>query len=285
MTSPSITYGHGFLTDCTATTEKGVAWAETESGLPSALTVLSGDIFKIEGTCDNVADEYAYYEYDLATNLSTDTFTKYLVLFKTSAASSGLQAKIEFVFTVGSQLIELGFSTSWTTATGTVTAGKTLDKVRLYADDDADAVAAGTFQVYYDFVLVYKNNFSFPHADVEAMALSNQWARLVIPGRDGPVKQFVGADDYKVKVSGDMANWETWGSGSGASQAFGEYLLRLYLEAHNEPFNWFSSDLVTQKFSVDRLALSKDKDRKSPRSYTFDLSRYSLSSLSDTNWD
>jgi len=284
MTAPTITYGHGFLTDCDDTT----GWAETESGLPATLTVNDGDVFEIEGTCDNVADEFAYYEYDM-TNISSDTYPKITIRYKTSDASNALGAKVVLIFVgggAGSQtVLSTSFSTSWTETTVAITAGETIDKIQIHAQDNPDAVDAGTFQVYFDFIMIHKGTFTFPDvSDVENLTLENRYADIEIPGRSGDVTQFLGSHSYPFMVRGDMDNWGTWGSGSGATQTFGEYLKDIFDNADSEPFQWFTSDLIDMKVTCRKLDLFKAAKSKTARRFELLLHRYSLSDYDADSW-
>jgi hypothetical protein len=148
-----------------------------------------------------VADEYAYYEYDLPTNLSTDVYNKYLVRWKTSAASNGLQAKIYFGYTVGPSPIHvLGFSTDWAVWTGSLTAGKTLDKIRIYADDNPDTINSGTYYVYYDFIMFFPDWFVFPNTDSIRVKPSPKYGLTDMPSGIVDKTQNLGSESATVDI-------------------------------------------------------------------------------------
>ena len=166
----NTTYGHGFFDDCNDKDREGTdtnSWEVNENlnnmaGGDATLTVDNGDYFKIEAVFDGGAgvDEYCYYEFDM-TNISSDVYTQYLIRWKTSDAANGAMAKVFLDFTAGDQtILTSSYSTDWTVSTGTITAGKTIDQIRLYADDDG---TDGTFYVYYDFTLLFKNTFTLPN--------------------------------------------------------------------------------------------------------------------------
>jgi len=107
---------------------------ETEDGNTAALTVVDGDIFKIEVTA-SVGNKVAYYSYpdeggapDI--DILSTTYPKALFRYKTSSTS--IKAKIVLVFSSGTQtILDETSSTSWTTGTANITTAKTSKKNKI----------------------------------------------------------------------------------------------------------------------------------------------------------
>jgi len=273
MTNPTITYSHGFLTDCDSATN----WTETASPTltSTGLTVLYNDIFKLTGTA-STAGQYTYWEYDL-TNISSDTFTKFLIRYKTSASSTGLGAKVELVFTSGTQIIlDTSFSTVWKVASGTITKGKTIDKIRLYAV--SDAASSGEY-VLYDFILLCKGTFTFPQCDDVSIDLTNVYADLTPPTRVGDVTQYLAMNSPIIRLTGKIdVDTSNWGS------PYGEYLLYIWREACSDPWQWFTSDLINCKVTPRAFHISQSSDSKALRVWNCELRKYDKSSGAETTW-
>jgi hypothetical protein len=284
LTQPTISFGHGFLDDCNDIT----GWTKTEAGLAASMTAEHGDYFEISGTCDNVANEYAYYTKDI-TDISTTIYPKLLVRWKTSEAANGLQARITawyndatFTDTV------LGFSTIWKTSTIDLVAGKTLDKIRIYADDNPDTIAAGTFYVYFDFILVCQGIFTFPFVSggVELEGFNNL-QHLKIPGKVGNATQYLGGDDSTIRVYGDIDTTGVDASGvpvinSGWHGRWtthdGETFYQILHYGFGDPWQWFTSDVATLKVTLDHMVLKQAKANENLLSYDLLMHEYRLGS-------
>jgi len=285
LTKPTISYGHGFLDDCTAATL--ASWAETEAGVVATMTVSNDDYFVIAGTCDNVADEYVYYERDI-TNISTTIHPKLLVRWKTSAAANGLEAKINVTYDDASATqTTLGFSTSWTTTVITLPTGKTVDKIRLIADDNPDTVAAGTFYVYFDFVLICQGIFPWPSFGGVELEGFNNLQHLKIPGKVGNATQYLGGDDSTIRVYGDIDSTGTNAAGVPLvgegwhgkwTTHDGEAFYQILHYAFGDPWEWFTSDVVSLKVTLDRMRISQAKTDENLLSYELDMHEYRLGS-------
>lgn len=231
IAKPTISNTHGWSTGCDDTT----GWTESETGLDCALSVINGGKFELEGTCDSAAGELATYTKDI-TNISTNIYPNYMMRWKTSHSSNALRAVVEFDFTSGSQFVYLGFNTGWTVSTGTLTADKTLDKVILYADDDPNTVDSGTYQVYYDFLFIYADTFTFPYVSEKVdVKLKNRYVDIAIPGRVTDVTQYLGAESAIIEIVGDMEQG-SWGTPKG------EKFLNIIHNASTEPFQWLTCD-------------------------------------------
>ena len=249
----SITYGHGFLTDCEDTT----GWTEKSSPTltDTALTVLHDDWFQLTGTATD-ANQLTYWEYDV-TDISSDVYRKFKIRAKTSTAATGLQAYATLEFTSGNQVIlPLTFSTTWTVVSGTITSGKTIDKVRLQAH--SDAACSGEY-VLYDYLLLYKDDFPFPNV---AYGLNFtppvRQAFLSIPGRGGDLTQQLGTSSATVTASCDLdiGTWTITPQG----QTF-HVPAQVFMDiAHNsgtEPWQWLDTGQEQFKVTVDQPAFRR----------------------------
>lgn len=253
MTSakPSITYMHGFLDDCNDVT----GWIQHDVGLGATLTTENDDWLKITGTPDAVGDEYTYYEKNIP-NISSTLYPKLLVRWKTSAiAAPGLQAKITVWYDDSSSTeTTLGFSAGWKTTTIDLPTGKMIAEISIYADDNPNTLAAGTFYVYFDFILICGGVFVFPNcAGGLIFTPSSRDINLQIVSRIGNVDQYMGADDATVECSCnlDIGNWKRT-----LDTVNGEVFMDIVHNSYREPFQWL--DTGTEQFKV-RLATPKFK--------------------------
>lgn len=291
LTKPTITYGHEFLEDCDAIT----GW--TEDAAPTlggtSCTILRGDIFEIEGTPAGAGDESTYWQNNTP-NFNSDDYTHYVVRWKTSASSDGLGARVVLGYPGGTQeLLESTgipqYSAYWKVTSGTITPGENIQWIRFYADDYPNTVAAGPFQVYYDFALLCKNYFTWPHVAPGGinMQFPNRYVDIGIPGRGSPITQYMGgAEPIMITLRGDMKSGEKWGSLTGgladnSLETYGEYLAKVWLEADTDPWQWFESDLVKCKVTPRAPVLKQVSDNKAYRVYEYPLAYYSLSDIDD----
>jgi len=281
-------------------------------------TYLHGDIQRIQLDCDNAATvESGFYSYpnkDGANNLgfSTTTYPKFLVRYKTSATSAGAAAKVVLAFNgyVAAQSVDTNiaaghaqeilpnsYSTTWTTATGDITASKTLDHILFFAECDATTPNA-TYYVYYDFVLVHKGTFTFPYWHGVYYDIFCKAPSLEVFGRDGDIEQRGGMKSPLITVEGMMDSSDLgvrWKDAPATSSLTVRGLLgnRFYeimrgMEGdYREPWNWFTSDLVNCKVVPTNhpLRLSQQKDLKEQRKYSLHFKQYTLSSLGEADWD
>jgi len=285
MTTPTITYGHGFLTDCNSST----GWNKTEVGMESTLTVENDDIFVISGICNSPNNEYAYYEKDI-TDISSSVYTKFYVRWKTSVASNGAGLLVTLFFTDASQQDIVGtqatqvFSTSWTITSGTITPNKTIDKLRIYIGDTPDTISSGTYYVYVDFILLCKNVFTFPNT-MHGLEFTppTRYANIEIPSRVTDVTQNLGSRSATVRVGCnlDRARLDTtsstctgddWKRPQGVDTEYqtdhekGEVFLDIAHNSYAEPFQW----LNTGKYRF-KVTLEEPVFREQSNEHTLDL--------------
>lgn len=260
-----ITHGHGYLTDCDDKTDYATTGNSADPLGSPTLTVLHGDVFQIEGTCDAVADEYVYYQADIsALSISSTTYPNFLIRWKTSASSLGLGLRAYYTlnagaideYMVGTTTVP-EYSSSWKLTTGAITTGKTIDYVTFYADDYPNSVASGTHQVYIDFVLFYAGTFTFPNV---AYGLDftppPRYATIPIPSRVGDVTQNLGSESATVRVSCDLDidnatnDWKRPQRTLSPKTDYvnGEVFMEIAHLSSTEPWQWL--DTGTEQFKV-----------------------------------
>lgn len=284
MTEPSITYGHGYLSDC----DDKTSW--TEDGAPTLtdtdLTVEHGDFFKVIGTATG-AGESTYWVYDI-TDIPQSTYKKFLVRWKTSASSNGIGAKVVLDFSTDlsdtQTILDTGFNTSFQVASGDITTGKTMKRVLFYGVSDAACTAE---YAYYDFLLLHKGTFTFPYVHDIHPVFDNRYVDIAIPGRLGDITQYLGAPSPSIRLTGKL----DIGDAGSPTYAWGhpalEYLYRIWQEAHSDPWQWFSTGGLTDddriincKVTLRKLDFTEHKE--ATRDWTLDLKHYSLSSGDET---
>lgn len=281
MTMPTLTYGHGYLTDCDDIT----GWTENRTNMLAAdavLSVLYNDIFQIKAVFNDGpgTDEHCYYEYDLNPNIMSNTFTKFLLRYKTSEGSAGAQAKAELVFTAGTQtILDESYSTTWKVVAGDITPAKTIDKVRFYADDELNVTPNGTYYVWYDFMLLHKGTFTFPFVNGSIFLTGpKESVEIAILCKDAGNIQHLGMESPRILIEGTMDTNVSWGTPDG------EYLY--YILRDHDVWQWLTSDLINCKVVVDQegLRLGYDKNVAAQRIWTLPLKLYSQSSLGEVTW-
>jgi len=284
MTHPTITYSHAVLYDDGDPT----GWAKVETGTcPSTLTSEFGDIFKIESAPGTAGDDYVTYTKS-GLSISTTLYRKLLVRWKTSDVGSGMEAKLKLTYTtVGAKTTTLGFSTAWKTTTIALEEADTLTAIAMIADDNPNTLAAGTFQVRFDFILVadififpfvHDINVDFPECDVH----------LPIPGRRNPVTQYVGGrEPVTITLSGkiDVGPSSSWGN------PLLRYLIDIWQSSHSDAWQWLtiggatdSDRLINCKVRPGRLRIGQIKSDEATRTWSLPLKLYSLSNLDETTW-
>ena len=88
-----------------------------------------------------------------------------------------------------------------------------------------------------------------------------QFIDLKIPGRVGNVTQYLGLVSRIIRLSSVMEN---------SSPEYEEYLIRTWLKMRSDPWQWFSSNLITGKMIVGDLNIDKKA-----RIWTLDMHEYS----------
>lgn len=255
----SITWGHGFLEDFHWRPDATLAtdWVETESGLTCAESLLYDDYLKLEGTCDNAADEWAVYLRTISSlSLSTSTYGKVLVRWKTSASSNGLGLRVVIAYTAGSgggNTVIVGttnpeFSTAWTVTSGTLTSGRIIQSIAVYADDYPNTIDSGTFQTYLDFILIHQNVFTIPNFSKFRFHPPPSYAQVPIPGMVGDITQNLGSELAWIEAQCDM-NVGNWKRTSDYQQ--GDIFKDMAHATYWEPWHWLDDGIHQFKVTLD----------------------------------
>ena len=247
---PKITYGHGFLDDCTDDTQSD--WTQISNSWGGiTFSVVDDDVFKFNCTSgDAGVQESATYENSLSVSLSTSVYTRYYVRWKTSVASQGaglvVYAKYSdnsVQYLVGTNTSTPAFSTTWTVNTGTLTTGKTLTDIVIIVVEDDGSLSSGTTTVYVDFILIVKDRFTFPHAENAVFTPPPRYAQLKIPLRVGDILQMLGLDSavFQCSCNLDVGDWKRSGD-----TVNGEVFMDIVHNSQTEPWQWLDTDLGQQ---------------------------------------
>lgn len=265
MTTPTITWGIPWETDCDDTT----GWSEVEDGNTATLTVDSGTIFNINVSA-SVGNKSVYYEYDF-TNIPN--YANIYIRYRTS--DNSIKAKVVLVFTVGTQeVLAETSSTTWALAGGAITTGKTIDKIRIYATQ-------ATGNVYFHWFMIYKGTFTFPDFKRILYDFPVKITKLSIPGRDTDILQHLGRDNAKFTIEGTMQAGETWGS---TNLTYGEWL---YVILRERKFQWLTTDQGNFKVMVDPVGFhfGQEADSGQQLTYSLKLIEYEAGDTSATTFD
>jgi len=265
----TITYGHGWLSDCNTTT----GWVETEDGNVGSVSVLYDDWFIIHITSSSGNKIYyiSYPDEGGASNLSLNS-TLYTVIYYRYLANGSAKAKIVLVFSDATTQTVLAetTSTAWKTGFAYITSGKTIDHIRFYANQ-----AAG--DVYYDFALICMSIFSFPNVghglDVR---LPPRYAIIPISSRIGDVTQNLGSESATVNVSCDLnrGSWKRSGD-----YIDGEVFYDIAHNSYQEPFQWLDTGSEQFKVTLETPVVHRISDgRKTQRILDLQFREYSRSS-------
>jgi len=253
---PSITHTHGTVDDCNSTT----SWTKVVVGSLAATThtILYDDYFDLTGTCTDANNEYMYvWKSVLALSLSTTLYPKLVVRWKTSAIANGLQARVKVYYSDASFTDTiLGFSAGWTTTVVDLTADKTISTVQLHADDNPDTLAAGTFHVYYDFVMFCGGVFTFPNcAGGLQFTPPSRHVASPIPSRLCDVTQFLGTDSATVESTSnlDIGNWKR-----STDSVNGDVFLDIAHNSYKEPWQWLDTGTERFKVTLDRPVFRRE---------------------------
>lgn len=284
MTLPTLTYQHKEFDDFRYVDEAAfkAVWDENLVNMVGGdvtASIIDADILKLNVVFDQGAtDEHVYYKLNFDDFLS-NTYKRYVMRVKTSHASAGAKAKVVLVFTSGNQeIVPLDYYSAWTAFSGQITADKTVSEIRIYADDDG---TNGTFQVYYDFILLTKDIITLPDFVNNRLHAQNVYVDLHPPGRLGEHSQYMGMKSPEIRLNGKMdtdAGWE------GAAGITGEALYILLKSAENDVWNWFTSDLLNCKMTVRDLNLNQEADSKSQRVWDMLLKMANISGGTSDNW-
>jgi hypothetical protein len=287
MTNPTITCGHGHTDDCISTTAYTEERAAGMTDPDTTFSVDAGDIFNLQGVCDNYAVAEWFGEYKTV-SVSTTLYPRYLILWKTGVSANGMGAKVNIHTNAGNHFV-VGtegatqppeFDTSWHMTTGTLTAGETIDLIEFYAAKWPLTVNSGTYNVYYDFLLLRNSIFTFPFISGHVeMDMENLFADLDLLQRGGNESQYLGLRSPQITITGEMDTNTLWGS-----NPIGNSLYKLFHEPFTSPFEWFTSDIINCKVTPRRFTISQSSDSKGIRTFTCQLKKFDRSSGTASPW-
>ena len=247
----SLTYGHGKLYDFESVT----GWTEHEDGNTASFAT-DGDVTTITVTV-SAGNKTYYMDNDDNLGLSTSTYTKILGRYKTSDTNIKAEVVLEFSDAATQTVLAETSSTTWQTFSATITTAKTLDHIRLHADQ-----ATGT--VEYDFVLVYQADFTFPSNQPEEMTFNPcppRIAFLDVPGRSGDITQGLATHSSTVDMICDL-DIGTWTRASNpADYIKGEVFIDIAHNLKDEPWQWFDSEYEQFKATLTDCRFVRRGDR------------------------
>jgi len=262
LTKPIITFGHGVQIDCNRISggTEGT-WIEEEAyAANGTVEPIYDEYFDLENTGGAV--DYGIYN---NTNLSLNTTLYKYILIRYKTSSTNIKAKViaEFSDTSTQTLLEETSSTTYTVVSKALTTSKTLDHLHLWANN-------ATGHIYYDFVFVFKNVFTFPNTE-----FGKYWippARNIdieIPSRVTNITQNLGAPSARFECSCDL-DLGTWkrliANGYDADDYVnGQVFDEISHNSYQNAWNWLNTGMGRQlKVVLDgEPRFSEDGDRHS----------------------
>lgn len=267
-----ISYGPGYRDDCNLskpeyheTENPNGPWVkQTSPTLTATLTNKEGDFYMIDATSGSGS---VYWENDID-NRDPGIYKKFLFRYATS--SSNIKAKIELIFTGGSQIV-LDESSSIPWAYGCVDVDDDkgdVDKIRIYA-------TSGAGEVLYDFLLLTEGFWQIPYVSRDGksggvdLSILRDVVKMKPPGRS-VIHQDLGLGQVQIRLIGDMDTRSEW-----KTNPVGSPLYQILLDGG---WQWFDSDLIKCKvLPVDfkpSLAAGSGKQRL----WGLTLEQYSVAS-------
>lgn len=239
MTKPSITYGQGWLDDCNKLTGLTYGdWKETDPDGKLITTAVSDDWFysiKLAGGTDPYL---SYPDESGANNLSLSTTIYKKIRWRFKGLSGAVFAKIVAVFSDASTQTVLSdtASTTFTCNSTTLTSGKILDHIRLY-------VTGGGY-LFYDFIMVYKDDFTFPNTAYGRRYIpAPRNISQEYPQRTSDIIQNLGSKSarFHCECDLDVGTWTRTGD-TNKGQVFEDISHNSWLE----PFQWLDTGMGRQ---------------------------------------
>lgn len=236
----TISYGYknGFMDDCDDTS----GWTKTDNGNTSTFTIDNDDYFKLDVTVSGGNEETKVVN-DTNIGVSTTVYTQIRCRYKCSNANIKAKIIAEYTGAEGTKVVLADISsTTWTVVTVTLDSAKTLDHIQLYADH-----AVGT--VYYDFILVYKGDFTLPNTaggmNLDPLPV---YSYISIPSRTTDITQNLGSECAVINLLGCDLDQGTWKRTTPADTIDGEVFLEIAHNSGSEPWQWLETG--SHKFKV-----------------------------------
>ena len=283
----AITHGHAYCYDGETIT----GWTEYVHRMtPANATPTSedGDILQIAALTDDAGEiEFCYYEFD-NTDFPTSTYGELHMKYRTSTNSNAIEPRLQLLFSDGSaQTIHFSYSTTLIVRKASITPGKSLEKIRLYAYSPATAPTT-TYYIYVDWLMMHKGTFEFPNVRPGGVfpRFHENVAKLSVPGRHGPIRQRLGMDDLAIIIRGEMQSGETWGS---ISSRYGDYFMDIIRGMNEvtdtrEPFQYLFTDLGNFQVILESFEPTQDSETHAMRGYTLTFAITKLSDLGLAWW-
>jgi len=249
----------------------------------ATVVVEEDDWFKIQGVVDDVNNEWVNYAKDI-TNLDTAIWTTCVVRWKTSVSSNGLGCQVRLVFDDASNqdVVGLGdpeFSTTWTTTVADITANKVIDQIYLTATDHPEVLDVGTYAIYVDYVLICQDQWPWPYvSDYLDVQFPNRYVHLNLPTHLAGKTQYLGSDAAIINIMGDMDTADEWGTPPG------QHLYDIQHNAYDEPFQYFTSDEINCKVTLEDFRMQQRFDAGAQRTYSLTLKEFRRSNGSNDTW-
>lgn len=279
MTTPTLTYGHGWLKDFTEATVDPI-WVRT-AGAPDLDGATFTNLYLDRGVIACVVAEdgdSCYWTWNTDIEKSTTTYTKILIRWGTSVSATGLGFMVKAIFSDASEQWIIGdgatpiySANGFTTTSATLSPtapGSDLDHIRLYAVSEKNA---NSESISIDFILVYKGMFQFP--DLKGgfeQQFQNNYGRTKIALRKGNNTSYLGCSDSPFHIYGDIsyedsatypAGSPSWRDGSMPRSylIYGQFIRELLDTADTNPWQWMTSNLADCKVTVDGGTLRQIK--------------------------
>jgi hypothetical protein len=223
-------------------------WTLTDGGNTTQSVTLYPGRLALVITVPYVADSHTSNGTNLS--LSSSTYTKIRFRYKTLYDTTA-KVIIEFNDATTQTVLAETSSSTYTAVTATITSGKTIDHIHLYACDGAGGV-------FYDFIQIYADDFTFPNAVDIRFNPSSRNVNLGIPSAIGIGLQNLGADPATVELdcdldvqydedAGDAGCWKR----SGDTDA-GEVFLDVLHNQSSFPWNWLVWGNKAMRVTMDR---------------------------------
>jgi hypothetical protein len=248
-------------------------WEYTSGGATSPdIETQYDDVLKLTATAAG-AGNYAFWEQAVSGSLSSTTYTKCLVRWKTSVAAAGIGCVVCVFMTDGTRDYVVGsgaqnftgvtpeFSTSYDVHAKALTTAKTIQRVEVAAY----GTAAATGYVYVEFILLHEGTFTFPNCGHGlSFTPPPRYAVIPIPNRGGDVTQNLGSESAEVTCSCDLDYGclalvsgnvvDDWKRPQGVADASktdsvrGQVFYQIAHKSSSEPWQWL--DTGTEQFKV-----------------------------------
>ncbi len=247
-TTPSITYKHGRLWEGDDIGD----WHGTLNGSTGDLYAWQGDFFLCKVT--SFTDD-AFWTNGTPAALNTELFKKGRFRYRTTGSA---KAKIvaHYSDSTTQTLLSETASETYVNGVAALTAGKILNFISLYCCD-------GEGEVYYDFVLIYGDDFVFPNIRggfTFKMPIRDVVSKGV--GQTGGWTDSFGSDLAEAQISCDLSKG-TWKRSGDALE--GEVFMEIADRSGQEKWQWFDSGHHAMKV---RLIEPSTVHNASPDQYT-----------------